>query len=86
MTRRVSALEASNFLRFKSVQIREVPKSARLVVLLGPNGVGKSSVLEAFEFDRSLSTSGGRVTRQRPQSKVKVRFLELITALQEENT
>lgn len=74
MTRRVSALEASNFLRFKSVQIREVPKSARLVVLLGPNGVGKSSVLEAFEFDRSLSTSGGRVTRQRPQSKVKVRF------------
>ncbi len=48
---RVQSIEiASGFKRFNGLSVGEIPESARLVVLLGSNGSGKSSFLEAMLF------------------------------------
>lgn len=39
-----------NFKRFADLTIEGLPETARLVVLIGPNGCGKSSVFDALEF------------------------------------
>ena len=44
----VKSLRASHFRRFTELTISGIPTSARLVVLAGPNGTGKSSVFDAF--------------------------------------
>ena len=38
----------SNYKRFNDLTISEIPKGAKLVVLVGPNGSGKSSVFDAL--------------------------------------
>ena len=38
-----------DFKRFVDLTIRDLPPEARLVVLLGPNGCGKSSLFDAFQ-------------------------------------
>lgn len=45
---RIKSVKLSKFKRFDNLSIGEIPKSARLVVLLGPNGCGKSSLFDAF--------------------------------------
>src|SRR5713226_4385808 len=39
-----------DFKRFTDLTIAGIPADARLVVLVGPNGTGKSSLFEAFNF------------------------------------
>lgn len=38
-----------NFKRFTELTIKDIPQEAKVVVLVGPNGCGKSSVFDAFE-------------------------------------
>lgn len=45
---RISSIHLSNFKRFSDLRIEGIPKSTKLVVLVGPNGSGKTSVFEAF--------------------------------------
>lgn len=40
----------TNYKRFTNLQIADIPESARLVVLIGPNGTGKSSIFDAFHL------------------------------------
>ena len=37
------------FKRFKDLTIRSLPENAKLIVMLGPNGCGKSSLFDAFQ-------------------------------------
>lgn len=46
---KVSELELKNFKRFTDLTIKAIPPEAKLVVLIGPNGCGKSSIFDAFE-------------------------------------
>lgn len=46
---RISRLELKNFKRFTDLTIGEIPIGAKLVLLIGSNGSGKSSVFDAFE-------------------------------------
>ncbi len=45
---RIKSVRLTKYKRFDSLTLTNIPESARLVVLLGPNGCGKSSVFDAF--------------------------------------
>lgn len=45
---RILELKVESFKRFESLEIRDIPKSAQLVLLVGPNGSGKSSLFDAI--------------------------------------
>ena len=45
---KIKTIHLVGFKRFTDLTISEIPESAKLVVLTGPNGVGKSSLFEAF--------------------------------------
>ena len=45
---RIATAHMQNFKRFTDLRITDIPESAKLVVLIGPNGCGKSSVFDAF--------------------------------------
>ncbi|MCY4241026.1 MAG: AAA family ATPase [Rhodobacter sp.] len=45
---RIKRVELRDYKRFTHLEIPDIPETARLVVLVGPNGCGKSSVFDAF--------------------------------------
>ncbi|MBN9383669.1 MAG: AAA family ATPase [Chitinophagaceae bacterium] len=49
---RITRLQLKNFKRFTDLTIENIPKEAKLVLLIGSNGSGKSSVFDAFNSIR----------------------------------
>lgn len=45
---RIEKIELNNFKRFTHLIVENIPESAKLVVLVGPNGSGKTSFMEAM--------------------------------------
>ncbi|KIA60379.1 AAA family ATPase [Nocardia vulneris] len=45
---RLKELQAAEFKRFSHLTVTDIPETARLIVLAGPNGVGKSSFFDAL--------------------------------------
>ena len=45
---KIKSVHVTEFKRFTDLTVTDIPESAKLIVLLGPNGCGKSSLLEAF--------------------------------------
>ena len=46
---RLKSARIKNFKRFVDLTIQKLPPDAKLIVLLGPNGCGKSSLFDAFQ-------------------------------------
>ncbi len=55
---RIKSIEMKNFKRFTHLTIDNIPKTAKLVVLIGPNGSGKTSVMEAINYFYQYSGYG----------------------------
>ncbi|MGM9507113.1 AAA family ATPase [Larkinella sp. GY13] len=51
----ITKLHLTNFKRFTDLTIDGIPADAKLVLLIGSNGSGKSSVFDAFEYVNSES-------------------------------
>lgn len=47
---RIKELSLKNFKRFTDLQIKNIPAEAKLVLLIGANGSGKSAIFDAFEW------------------------------------
>ena len=56
---KVKRLELKNFKRFTDLVIDNIPEPTKLVLLIGSNGSGKSSVFDAFELLNTLGKSDG---------------------------
>lgn len=47
---RIKSLQLKNFKRFTNLTIQDIPENTKLILLIGSNGSGKSSVFDAFEL------------------------------------
>ncbi|MEI7681857.1 MAG: AAA family ATPase [Betaproteobacteria bacterium] len=47
---RLEGIRIRDFKRFADLTVKEIPSSAKLVILTGPNGSGKTSLFEAFNY------------------------------------
>ncbi len=52
---KIKSIKLKNFKRFTDLTIEGLPETAKLVVMIGPNGCGKSSVFEGLKFYTYLS-------------------------------
>ncbi|MEO7765827.1 MAG: AAA family ATPase [Ferruginibacter sp.] len=57
---KIKSLQLKNFKRFTDLSIQDIPETAKLVLLIGNNGSGKSSVFDAFERISTLTLDFGR--------------------------
>lgn len=66
---RISNLQIKNFKRFTNLVIEDIPMSAKLVLLIGSNGSGKSSIFDAFEYLSRRSKRGDTLDDQQYYAK-----------------
>lgn len=45
---KIKSVKLNRFKRFTDLTISGIPETAKLIVLVGPNGSGKTSIFEAF--------------------------------------
>lgn len=45
---KIKEIKIKNFKRFTNLTVTNIPESVKLVVLVGPNGSGKTSFMESF--------------------------------------
>lgn len=67
---RVKTVRARSFKRFHDLTLADLPASAKLVVLAGPNGTGKSSLFDAFKAWHQIH--GGHNAALTPEYHLKV--------------
>ena len=46
---KIKEVRIEKFKRFTNLVVKDIPQSAKLVILLGPNGCGKNSLFDAFK-------------------------------------
>ena len=69
---RIKKILLNNYKRFTEFTITDLPATARLVVLVGPNGTGKSSVFDSFLLKASAAVNSYRLSGNTDQYYDKV--------------
>ena len=58
---KISKIHLTNFKRFTDLLIDNIPSTSKLVLLIGANGSGRSSLFDAFGFmDTAIKENYGR--------------------------
>lgn len=77
---KILSLELKNFKRFTDLVLSGIPANTKLVLLIGSNGSGKSSVFDAFEFFNSCIRGDALVDssyyRKNPTDSFAVQFTD----------
>lgn len=47
---RIKKIELKHFKRFTDLTISDIPETSKLVLIIGSNGSGKSSLFDAFDW------------------------------------
>ena len=94
---KVKKVKISRFKRFTDLTVTDIPESARLILLVGPNGSGKTSLFEAFNHWHRLrgfnshgqqdyfeKKDGGTLEQGWFQNKVIIEFHGVVSSNQEE--
>ena len=68
---KIKSIRLLNFKRYTDLRVIDLPETARLVVLVGPNGCGKSSLFDAFIKYREMKGSIGGMYDFEYHSKTK---------------
>ena len=55
---KIKSIKLKHFKRFTDLTIEGLPEKAKLVVMIGPNGCGKSSVFDAIQIGWYLGIRG----------------------------
>ncbi|MVM38146.1 AAA family ATPase [Spirosoma sp. HMF3257] len=69
----ITKVELQNFKRFTDLTIDGIPADAKLVLLIGSNGSGKSSVFDAFEIMNVATREEGYSEYEVSESRVSLR-------------
>ena len=69
---RIERIHLKNYKRFTELVIADLPKTARLVVLVGPNGTGKSSVFDSFLLKAGAAANNYRLSGDKEQYYEKI--------------
>ena len=69
---RIKTVRLKNYKRFTELTIADLPETARLVVLVGPNGTGKSSVFDSFLLKAKAAVNNVRLSGDTEQYYDKV--------------
>ena len=69
---RIKNIHLKNYKRFTELTIADLPATGRLVVLVGPNGTGKSSVFDSFLLKASAAVNNHALSGDREQYYEKV--------------
>ena len=69
---RIKTVRLKNYKRFTELTIADLPETARLVVLVGPNGTGKSSVFDSFLLKAKAAVGNQRLSGDTEQYYEKV--------------
>ena len=69
---RIKNIHLKNYKRFTELTICDLPETARLVVLVGPNGTGKSSVFDSFLVKAAATVNNHRLSGDTEQYYEKV--------------
>ena len=64
---KIKDIKLKGYKRFTDLTIQDLPETARLVVLIGPNGCGKSSLFDAFLMKQKSSLNNLRIDRNTEQ-------------------
>jgi predicted ATPase len=56
---KIKSIKLNQFKRFSDLTITEIPETAKLIVLVGPNGSGKTSIFEALNHWYKLNAGWG---------------------------
>lgn len=89
---KISKVEITNFKRFNKLTIDSIPESSKLVLLIGSNGSGKSSVFDAFDWLTKGIFKGMPVNNDyyrknlKEESSVYIKFSDNIELRKNENS
>lgn len=80
---KITRLELKNFKRFDdlTIDMTSLAEPAKLVLLIGTNGSGKSSVFDAFEVINKINRNEGRNTSDMYYRKLKSSDYEIIATI-----